>query len=846
LTHTLTRSLDILIGLADVKDQSNLLGCVETVAMGRSLRLGHRRWVDVLVGTASLSILAVCSAAVLADDTPRAQEKLDPALEEFFEANVRPVLIAHCLECHGAEKSKGGLRLDARGAMLKGGETGPVVIPGKPEDSPLIEAIRYEGDVQMPPKGKLKDGDIAVLTEWVKRGAPWPDVRRGMAPQRSSLRSTSVAALTTAHAEGAFGQDRSLWSLQPVRNPAPPRVSDVAWPRSVIDCFILARLEENGLAPAPRADRATLIRRATYDLTGLPPTAVEIEAFLRDDGPDAFACAVDRLLASPRYGERWGRFWLDLARYGEDQAHSFKPRLYPYAYRYRDWVIHSLNQDVPYDCFVREQIAGDLLDGPGGTDRLAALGFFACGPVYYGDAKKHDQYADRIDTLTRTFLGLTVACARCHDHKYDPIPTTDYYALEGVFASTEYAEIPDAPPEQIEAFQKGQAAIQRKETEITAFLKEEAARLKMKPAANQLKQIESSLSTEARKKLATLRAELRLLQKIAPPKYPIIHVLRDASRATDMPVLVRGNAETPGAKVPRRFLTVLAGNQSRFQRGSGRLELACAITSTTNPLVARVIVNRVWQHHFGMGLVPTASNFGALGERPSHPELLDWLANHLMKSNWSLKAIHRAIMLSAVYSQSNRFDSQGFAQDPGNRLLWRMNRQRLDVEAWRDAMLAVADRLDPRIGGPSVSLDASSNERRTLYAAISRHDLSWMLRLFDFPDPNITSGGRVETTVPLQQLFVLNGDFIVHAAQTFADRLLGAGEHKLSDSDRIRQAYLLLFGRPVTARELALGLSYLEESGSTAAGPQTAETHRQRWNRYAQALLATNEFLFID
>ena len=321
-----------------------------------------------------------------------------------------------------------------------------------------------------------------------------------------------------------------------------------------------------GADASARADKASLVRRAFFDLIGLPPTPAEIESFLKDDRPDAFAALVEKLLASPHYGERWGHYWLDVARYGEDQAHSFQPRLYPHGFRYRDWVVRALNRDLPYDRSILEQIAGDLLDGPDRNDRLAALGFFACGPVYYGDSKKHDQYADRIDTLTRGFLGLTVACARCHDHKYDPIPTTDYYALAGVFASTEYVEVPAAPKEKVDAYNKAQAAIQAKGKEITSFLRAEAARLKQKVTGNQLKQIEQMLPSEAKAKVQALKAELKRLEKDAPAKYPVIHALADASRPTDMPVLIRGNADTPGPKVGRRFLSVLSGGQKAFRK----------------------------------------------------------------------------------------------------------------------------------------------------------------------------------------------------------------------------------------------------------------------------------------
>jgi mono/diheme cytochrome c family protein len=826
--------------VADVKYWSNLGHAELGMARLSTNLICLRRTLPWLVLT-SLAFSPVVGAS---DGAQLDQAKLEAAQEEFFETKIRPVLADNCLECHGAEKYKGGLRLDVRAAMLKGGDSGPAIVPGKPGESPLIEAIRYEGEVQMPPKKKLKSEEIAALTDWVKQGAYWPEPRPGVGGKVVTNKPSPTTGDTGVVVVAKHGQ--SFWSFRPVSNPPPPSVKDNAWPQSAIDRFILARLEGKGLRPAPSADKASLIRRAFFDLIGLPPTPTEIESFLKDDRPDAFAALVDKLLASPHYGERWGRYWLDVARYGEDQAHSFQPRLYPNGFRYRDWVVRALNRDLPYGRFILEQIAGDLLDGPDRSDRLPALGFFACGPVYYGDSKKHDQYADRIDTLTRGFLGLTVACARCHDHKYDPIPTTDYYALAGVFASTEYVEVPAAPKEQVDAYNKAQAAIAAKGNEITAFLRAEATRLKQKVTGKELKQVERLLPAEAKAKVQALRAEQKRLEKDAPAKFPVIHTLADASRPTDMPVLIRGNADTPGSKVGRRFLSVLSERQTAFQQGSGRLELAHAIASADNPLTARVMVNRIWQHHFGRGLVASCSNFGTLGDRPSHPELLDWLARRFVESGWSIKTIHRAIMLSATYQQSSQFNLDGFTRDPDNTLLWKMNRRRLDVEAWRDAMLAVAGRLDRTIGGPSISLDAPTNHRRTFYAAISRHDLAWMLRLFDFPDPNISSGGRVETTVPLQQLFVLNSEFMVKNAEAVAARVRASTQPASHDSEHIRQAYLLLYGRPANERELNLGLAYLHSTESQAEGASVASSGPSRWQRYAQALLAANEFAFVD
>jgi hypothetical protein len=481
-----------------------------------------------------------------------------------------------------------------------------------------------------------------------------------------------------------------------------------------------------------------------------------------------------------------------VARYGEDQAHTFQARKYPNGYRYRDWLIRAFNDDMPYDQFIKEQIAADLLDEPDLRERLPALGFFALGPVYYGDPKKLDQLDDRIDTLTRGFLGLTVACARCHDHKFDPIPTKDYYALAGVFASTEYAEVPLV----------SQAVVDEAKGKLT----------------------------DADKK------------KNVSPSYPFVHALKDATSPVSMKVHVRGNPETLGEDAPRHFLSILGGDDTAFTKGSGRLELAEAIADPKNPLTARVMVNRVWQHHFGKGLVRTPSNFGTLGERPTHPELLDYLARHFIETGWSLKTLHREILLSATYQQSSRFDPENYQRDPDNKLLWRMNRRRLEVEAWRDAMLAVANNLDPKVGGPSLELATPDNRRRTLYALVSRHELNSLLRLFDFPDPNITNDERTVTTVPLQQLFVLNSEFMVRNAKALAARLNRQPDE--DDAGRIRRAFLFLYGRAATEREMQLGLAFLADDSSPGQGD--SESGLSRWEQYAQVLLSANEFLYVD
>ena len=474
------------------------------------------------------------------------------------------------------------------------------------------------------------------------------------------------------------------------------------WCKQPLDRFILAKLEEKGLHPVAPADKRTLIRRATFDLIGLPPTPEEIDAFLADASPDAFAQVVDRLLASPHYGERWGRHWLDVARYGEDQAHTFQARLYPGGYRYRDWVVQAFQDDMPYDRFVTEQIAGDLLKTGDPTDHLPALGFFALGPHYYmdaGEAKAAEaaELDDHVDVLGRGFLGLTVACARCHDHKFDPITTQDYYALAGVFKSSRYVETPMAPPDVVDKFNQGQEAIKKQEAKVKAFLDAEAAKQTPAASGQKPKQVEDKLTPEAKKTLADLRSELEQIKKAAPPKPPIVHTLADGP-GEDMKIYLHGNPKTEGAVAARRFLRILSdGEPKPFTQGSGRLELAQAIVDPKNPLTARVIVNRVWQWHFGGGIVPTPSNFGKLGQPPTHPELLDHLATRFVAEGWSIKKLHREIMLSATYQLGGAVDEADLKADPANQLYWRMNRRRLDVESWRDALLFA--RRQPRPGG---------------------------------------------------------------------------------------------------------------------------------------------------
>ena len=922
-----------------------------------------------LVALVAISLFTLGGPA-LADD---ALAKPEAAFAEFFEAKVRPLLEAHCINCHGPTKQKAGLRLDSREALMRGGDSGPAVEPGRPEGSRLIDAVNHSADLQMPPKGKLKGVEVEVLAKWVRDGAVWPEA---MAEARPTM--AAGPGVVTPEA-------RAFWAFRPVEMPAIPGVKDQSWPKGAIDRFVLEPLEAKGLHPVAPANRRALVRRVTFDLIGLPPTPEEVEAFVTDESPEAFGKVVDRLLANPHYGERWGRHWLDVARFAEDQAHTFEARRYPHGYKYRDWVTKALNADMPYDQFVIDQIAGDLVekDKPGRDDRLAALGYFALGPVYYGGAV-YDELDDRVDTLTRGFLGLTVACARCHDHKFDPIPTSDYYALAGIFSSTAYKEYPVAPPEAVAAYEKGQAAIKAKTAEVAAFLKAESARWTASAAANDSgkyvtgawtllnkrkvradlptaevakaegleplfldrwvkylaprdndprphlarwrkllaaqdpkadlsgdeaakgearkvaialgdylratislrdaleaqktaalanaaegsppappvfagpdadavrdltagddglfllprDQVENHLPADAKDALKAKRAELETRKKDAPTMYEVVHSLTEGSKPASMKVFLRGNPATPGPEAPRRFLTVLEpeGTSAFSTPGSGRLELARAIASPSNPLTARVMVNRVWEHHFGRGLVATPSNFGKMGERPSHPKLLDYLASRFVAGGWSLKTLHREILLSSTYQLAAMDDPSASAVDPDNVLLWRGNRRRLEVEPWRDAMLAVSGELDPAQGGPSVDLAQASNRRRTYYAKVSRHSLDGLLRLFDFPDPNITADKRTVTAVPLQQLFVLNSAFMERQAKALAARLSsGPGE----PSEKIRRAFPLLYARPATDAEVAMAVEFL-------AARDEPQGPLGKWEQYAQVLLGANEFLFVD
>jgi hypothetical protein len=778
------------------------------------------RRIDVLNCIPSLAALLLAATASQAEVV--ATSASDPQAAEFFERRVRPILAEKCFSCHGEKKQKAGLRLDSRTALLKGSGTGPVVSPGNPSASPLILAVRQDGDVKMPPTGKLPAEAIEALTTWVKLGAPWPE--------------NSIPSQRKENADPIASARQNHWAFRSVQKPLLPAVRNERWAQTPTDRFILAKLEQNGLEPAEPADRRTLIRRATFDLLGLPPSPEEVAAFEADRSPDAFARVVDRLLASPHYGERWGRYWLDVARYADTKGYLFEQeRRYPFAYTYRDYVIRAFNADLPYDRFIVEQLAADGL--PLGEDKrpLAAMGFLTLGRRFLNNTP--DIIDDRIDVVSRGMLGLTVACARCHDHKFDPIPTRDYYSLYGVFASSvEPADLPaimdPAPTDAYREFEKEQAVLQG---EVAAFRKEHQAELQ-------------SGNRKFRDELRKKQNKVEQLKVTHPGSPPRAMVLVDAPQPVQPHVLVRGNPRNQGEAVPRQFLAVLAGPERKpFTHGSGRLDLARAIADKNNPLTARVMVNRIWLHHFGTGLVRTPSDFGVRGEPPTHPELLNYLAATFMENGWSIKKMHRLIMLSRAYQQSSAADAVAREKDPENRLLARMNRQRLDFEALRDALLAAAGRLDETFGGRAVDLTTTPfRPRRSVYGFIDRQNLPALFRTFDFASPDASSAQRHTTTVPQQALFLMNSPFAVEQAKQLVARPdISACQQP---AQRIAQLYRVLYGRAAQPDEVSLGLNFLRAAEQPQL-PQEGTRSDKRlnaWEKYAQVLLLANEFVIVD
>lgn len=770
----------------------------------------HRTIPSVFLSIVLLAGMA-CADSPVADDSTHV---------EFFETMIRPLLVKRCYECHSVDSKplKAGLRLDSKSAMLKGGDSGPAIVPGKPDDSLLIESVRYESN-EMPPNEKLGDAQIAALTKWVELGAPWP---QEISPFVNS-------------AEKGYDWDKAAehWAFQPVRKVMPPAADDNP-NQHPIDLFITARLQEKGLIQNAPAQAIVFVRRAFFDLIGLPPTPDELQHWVQRLRADkhlndaAVAQLIDSLLQRPQYGERWGRHWLDVARYSDIGGWTQDNKPHPSSWQYRDWVVDAFNADMPYDDFVRCQIVGDKID----RQSAAGTGFFALGPTYASDGGDPESIAqakgetldDRVDTFSRAFLGLTVACARCHDHKFDPIPQQDYYSVAGIFNNAREGETPLADDNVVAAYHQARKPIYDLHHQI-GKTRTKAAQEKRPVSAPEQEQIKA------------WQKEIEKLEAKSPPKFAFAHTLHD-SGSNDMHVALRGNPLKKGPLAPRRFLRIVAGEERpHFNEGSGRTQLADAVTDPKNPLTPRVLVNRIWLNHFGRALVRTPNNFGMLGEQPTHPELLDWLSTTFVESGWSIKALHRTIMTSAAYRSSSAFDQDSFDLDGDNRTIWRMNPRRMVVETWRDSLLAVTGELDSAIGGPSIDNIVGSN-RRTLYAKVSRNDpqrSDEFLRLFDFPIPRASSGKRTTNVIPQQFLFMMNSQFMLDRARALADRCQKTEDQQ---QGQIEQAYRLLYGRQPTERELQTAARYLQSQSSP-------DGELNRWQQYCQVLLSSNEFMFI-
>ena len=788
----------------------------------------------------TLPLLTLAAALLKAGSALAAPGESAPPLtadqRDFFEKKIRPVLVEKCYKCHAedSEKIKGGLTLDTREGIRRGGENGPAVVPGDLKESLLIEAVHYDNkDFAMPPKksgGKLPDDVIKDFEKWVQMGAP--DPRDGAA---------KVVKKYDA------GKAKEWWSYQPPKKSAPPTVKDAAWPKADLDRFVLAGLEAKGLKPVADASKLTLIRRVYFDLTGLPPSMPEITAFVQDKAPDAFAKVVDRLLASPRFGERWGRHWLDVARFAESSGKDSNIA-FPHAWRYRDYVIAAFNADKPYDEFLREQIAGDLLPAKDDRERAEhqiATGYLAIGAKSLNEQNPRqfalDVADEQIDAISQGMLGMTIACARCHDHKFDPIPQREYYAMAGIFLSTDtrygtaagfqnrhptqLIELPTSAgvPKLAGTLATGERT--RKEAQLAALKKERdelvAERQKARRAGTQDSAQNAARALRLIAQVGELEAELNSYDTSGQPKALAMGVMdrpaagsaagfggmfREGIRSqifgqpaafgaiTDSPIFARGEPDKPGEKVPRGFISALSTGATRSipARTSGRRELADWMTAADNPLTARVMANRIWHWLFGRGLVESTDNFGTTGLKPANPALLDDLALRFRDGGWSVKKLIREIVLSRTYQLGSGFDEKAFAADPENTLNWRMSPRRLDAECIRDAILATSQQLQlqpptgspialagegpvsrPRGGGAETLVNATSNVR-SVYLPIVRDLLPDALAAFDFPEPSLVTGARETTNVPSQALFLLNSPFVAVQAQRLGERVVGS------------------------------------------------------------------------
>jgi len=768
---------------------------------------------------------------------------------DFFEKEVRPILATRCYPCHGpaAAEPQAGLRLDSLAGMLEGGRSGPALLPGEPTRSLFILAINHDTFVQMPPKSKLPLDEIRALTRWVEMGAPWPNAGTPVRAAKAPARVTGPAEFTE--------EELSHWAFQPVSNPAIPRVKDIDWPRSAVDHFVLAKLEQKGLSPARPADKRTLIRRAAIDLHGLPPTREEVSAFLADDSPRAFAKVVDRLLASPRYGERWGRHWLEVARYADSNGMDDNV-VHADAWRYRDYVIRAFNVDKPYDQFVREQLAGDLITKWGDPNRaegLIATGFLMLGPKMLGEddpVKQKLDFADeQLATTARAFMALTLDCARCHDHKFDPIPSQDYYSMLGIFTSTKTV-LTYRVTSKLNAVALLGPADERRLTEIEDaydYHDDLATNLNIATTPKEVRDEHTKAIKEA------------IESYDAIPKAMAV----GEEEIQDLHVLISGSHLTPGEIAPRRFLRVLAGEE-RTPIGpdhSGRKELAEWLTEPDHPLTARVMVNRIWKGHFGEGIVRSPDNFGRLGDRPDNLALLDWLANRFIEGGWSVKAMHRLIMLSSAYQMSTTAAHGNTEADPENRLLSHRDRRRMGAEVIRDSLLAVAGEIDTSMSGPTVPHPSFTNlngearsrdpklyqsNRRSVYLPVLRSALYEVFNTFDFANPSTLNGKRSSTTVAPQALFMMNSELVEQASRKLADRLR---REAASDQDRIMLAHELAYSRPATSDEVDAWLAFIERHEQELppdAAVDAKEGAADPWQALCRVMFSSNEFVYVE
>jgi cytochrome c553 len=936
----------------------------------------------------SSDIAALRTLAGSLSETPQAADQTD-----FFEKQVRPILVRHCAACHNAKAGIAGLDLSSAEGFQRGGESGPLIDREHLRESRLLKVIGYQEKLKMPPAGKLKDEEIATLTAWISVGAPWPNTKTQAAIV------SEAKATNRSSARGFSEAEKKFWAFQPISHPELPVVRNRSWVKTPVDAFILKKLEEKELVPAEPADKLTLLRRAAYDLTGLPPSETEIREYLADNSPEAFKKVVERLLASPRYGEKWGRHWLDVARYADSTGNDEDHR-YPYAWKYRDYVIETFNKDLPYDQFVREQIAGDLIEpenSPGVNRRgIIATGFIALGPkaIAQQDKKKmlYDVYDEQVDVTTRAFLGLTVACARCHNHKFDPILTKDYYSMVGIFASTRSFSDPLAfvsqslykplvakqeydlylarkkahevevkrwqdemsgivdhakdkliaeQAERLAEFMSAAHSVYHEKKDLRAvagqrqldegllkkwvdylqpgkvkqhllewhnsppdelarvagdyqkrFLArlaewkveegkwrasyEEAARggkeLPSRPEFTAGKdrffhevyfgkgpfsvtpEDQTRFSADQAQRLSEIKKELAELKKKAPPEPEMACAVEDGE-ITNQKVFIRGDYHNEGEDAPKGFPLILSAHtkQPLIKSGSGRLQLAEWIIQPEHPLTARVMVNRIWQWHFGEGLVRTPDNFGKMGEQPTHPQLLDFLARKFIESGWSIKAMHRLIMLSSAYQMSCEGSDRSFHADPENRLLSRFNRRRLSVEELRDGLLAIDASLDLTIGGTlqsgtgtdgendnmRLSLNPEKLNRRTVYLPLRRANLPTLLNLFDFGDATTGAGKRQLTNVATQALFWMNSEFLTERSKNFSRSLI---EQKgLSDDDGIKLAYICILNREATKEEVLQGLDYLSKFKQ-----QYSKDKLDAWQSFCRVLMSSNDFIYVD